>query len=375
MKYYIIAGEASGDLHGSNLIKALKKTDPDPGFRVWGGDKMEAAGGILVKHYKHHAFMGLMPVLSNIATIRKNFRLAEKDILDYQPDALILVDYSGFNLHVAKRVQSKGFKIFYYISPQVWAWRKSRVHTIKKLIDRMFTILPFEKDFYKGYAVDVEYVGHPLLDAIQDFTSSFNSSRERFIEENDLTGKPIIALLPGSRKQEINAMLPLMLEATDHFPGHEFIIAGTSSLDPKLYGKFLGKRKIRMMVDKTYEILSFAVAALVTSGTATLETALFKVPQTVCYRAGYLSYLIVKNMVDIKYISSVNLIMDQPVIEELIQNRLNIRNLTFFLDKILNDTEYIQTQARLYDSLEKKLGGAGASTRAAEGMYRLLSGS
>ena len=372
MKYYIIAGEASGDLHGSNLIKALKNIDPQARFRVWGGDKMQFAGGDLVRHYRHHAFMGLIPVIRNFNTIRKNFQFAEEDILKYQPDALILIDYSGFNLTVAKRVYNKGFKIFYYISPQVWAWRKSRVFKIKKYIDRMYTILPFEPSFYAQFDVDVDYVGHPLLDAIHDFKREFSLTRAEFIRHHNLTDKPIIALLPGSRKQEVSAMLPVMLEASRNFHNHQFIIAGTSSQDPGFYEQYLHQDKLTVLYDQTYPLLYFAQAALVTSGTATLETALFKVPQVVCYRAGTLSYYIVKSLVHIRYISTVNLIMDQPVVEELIQQHLTPEKCARSLNKLLTDDDHRERQKKLYGALEDKLEGPGASIRAAEGMYRIL---
>ncbi len=373
MKYYIIAGEASGDLHGSNLIKALKKEDSEAEFRVWGGDKMQAASGNLVKHYKEHAFMGIVPVIRNYSTIRENFKLAEKDIAEYAPDALILIDFSGFNLRIAKKVKHLGFPIFYYISPQVWAWRQHRVFKIRELIDRMFTILPFEKDFYEKFDYDVEYVGHPLLDSIAEFKKGFTMGRQEFLEKNRLSGKPIIAILPGSRKQELQAQLPIMVEASRNFPDHQFVVAGMHSLNREIYTSCLKKPDVKLIFDQTYELLSFAEAALVTSGTATLETALFKVPEIVCYRAGRFSYYLVKTLIKIKFISIVNLIMDKAVVKELIQNDLTVQNLNNELNKILNDTPYREDMLQNYTELENKLGGEGASIRAARGMFKFLS--
>ena len=372
MKYYIIAGEASGDLHGSNLIKALKGLDPDASFRVWGGDKMQAASGNLVKHYKEHAFMGIVPVIRNYPIIRDNFKLAEKDIANYAPDALILIDFSGFNLRIAKKVKSPGFRIFYYISPQVWAWRQHRVYKIRKLIDRMFTILPFEKAFYKKFDYDVDYVGHPLLDSIAGFKKGFNMERQEFLEKNELSAKPIIAILPGSRKQELHAQLPIMIEVSRKYTDYQFVVAGMKSLSREIYTGFFKDFEVKLVFDQTYELLSFAEAALVTSGTATLETALFKVPEVVCYRAGRFSYYLVKALIKIKFISIVNLIMDKLVVKELIQNDLTVRNINMELDRLLNNPSYREEMLQNYSELEKKLGGEGASLRAARGMLKFL---
>lgn len=372
MKYYIIAGEASGDLHGSNLIKALKRVDSDASFRVWGGDKMQAAAGNLVKHYKEHAFMGIVPVIRNYPIIRDNFKLAEKDIANYAPDALILIDFSGFNLRLARKVKSPDFRIFYYISPQVWAWRQHRVYKIRKLVDRMFTILPFEKAFYKKFDYNVDYVGHPLLDSIADFKKGFNMERQEFLEKNGLSGEPIIAILPGSRKQELHAQLPIMVEVSYKFPDYQFVVAGMKSLNQEIYtGCFKGS-EVKLVFEQTYELLSFAGAALVTSGTATLETALFKVPEVVCYRAGRFSYYLVKALVKIKFISIVNLIMDKLVVKELIQNELTSQNLRNELNRLLNDAHYRSDMLKEFSELEEKLGGEGASLRAARGMFDIL---
>jgi len=375
VKYYIIAGEASGDLHGSNLIHALKKLDPKAEFRVWGGDKMEAASGDLVMHYRKHAFMGLFPVLWNLRTIRKNFNLADKDIHNYKPDALILIDYSGFNLRVATRVKNPGLKIYYYISPQVWAWRKSRVNVIKSVVDKLFSILPFEKEFYKQSDFDVEYVGHPLLDEIHEFNSRIQTTKNEFIKLHKLSGKPIIALLPGSRNQEIEAQLPIMAMMSTKFRKYEFIIAAAPSIKEEMYEPYLHKYQLKLVRNKTYELLKFSEAALVTSGTATLEAALFKVPQVVCYKAGALSYIIVKNLVNVPYISIVNLIMDDSVIRELIQKEMNPENIEKELNLLLNEHSYRRNMIQKYEELEKKLGGKGASSRAAKGVFNDLTGS
>jgi len=374
MKYYIIAGEASGDLHGANLIKAIKKLDGEAEFRVWGGDKMAETSGELVMHYRKHAFMGLFPVLWNLRIIKRNFALVEKDIGNYRPDALILIDYSGFNLRVAKMVKSPGLKIYYYISPQVWAWRKNRVKVIKAVVDKLFSILPFEKEFYKAYDFDVEYVGHPLLDAIDEYVKGQPAGMDDFISRNKLSGKPIIALLPGSRTQEINSQLPCMAKVSKSFSNYEFLIASAPSMDEEIYEPYTGKYPVKLIRDQTYDLLRFSDAALVTSGTATLETALLKVPQVVCYKAGALSYHIVKKLVDIRFISIVNLIMKEPVIKELIQKDMTERNLLAELELLLNDSSYRGRMIENYNELEKKLGGAGASDRAARGIFSDLTG-
>ena len=372
MKYYIIAGEASGDLHGANLIKNLKRFDPDSQFRVWGGDKMKAAGGELVKHYKNHAFMGIVPVIKNLSTIRQNLKYVVEDITSFMPDALILIDYSGFNLRVAKRVRSIGFRIFYYISPQVWAWRQNRVHAIKKLTDKVFTILPFEKEFYRKYGIDVEYVGHPLLDSIKEFRDGFTISDEGFRIKNELSSKPIVALIPGSRKQELLAQLPIMLGTISNFTDYQFVIAGMSSIKPEIYEQCRKGYEVSLILDQTYELLSFSEAAIVTSGTATLEAALFNIPEIVCYRAGTLSYLLVKNLVKIQFISMVNLIVGRMVVKELVQNDLTVDKVTEELRLLLADQSYHEKMMDGYAELKNKMGGPGASHRTAQGMYDLL---
>ncbi len=366
MKYYIISGEASGDLHASNLMKALNQEDPATNFRVWGGDLMESAGGHLVKHYRDLAFMGFVEVVQNIGTILSNIKFCKEDILEYQPDVLILVDYPGFNLRIAKWAKRKGIKVFYYISPQIWAWNSKRVHQIKKDVDRMFVILPFEKEFYKKYNFDVDFVGHPLLDVIHD-----RKPNSDFKTIHQLSEKPVIALLPGSRKQEIEKMLQVMLQVVKTFPDYQFVIGAAPSIPLDFYTNILEKTTIHIPIiqNKSYDLLQVASAALVTSGTATLETGLFKVPQVVCYKGSLLSYQIAKRLVNIKYISLVNLILDRPLVKELIQADFNKENLQIELQKILDDSSMIEAG---YIELEQKLGHAGASVKAAKRMYGLL---
>ncbi len=362
MKYYIIAGEASGDLHGSNLIKALKKEDPNANIRCWGGDLMQNAGGVLAMHYKQMAFMGFLEVLKNLSKIFKNISFCKEDIAKFNPDAVIFIDFSGFNLRIAQWAHTNGYKTHYYISPQVWASRASRVKKINAFIDHMYVILPFEKEFYAKHNVEVEFVGHPLLDAISQaqLTESAN-----FREKNKLhPQKPIIALLPGSRKQEIEKMLAVMLSTVPHFPDHQFVIAGAPSLEDDFYADFVGRTHVHFVSNQTYSLLSNAHAALVTSGTATLETALFKVPQVVCYKGNWISYQIAKRIITLDYISLVNLIMDKEVVKELIQNDLTPNNLVAELKKVVEGNHRSQILED-YALLEAKLGGAGASEKAA----------
>src|SRR5690554_5611428 len=362
MKYYIIAGEASGDLHGSNLIKALKKEDADADIRCWGGDMMEKAGATLVKHYRDLAFMGFVEVLMNLRTILTNIKLCKQDIEKFNPDVIIFIDYPGFNMRIATWAKQKGIPTHYYISPQIWAWKENRIKAIKRDVDKMYVILPFEKDFYeKKHNFPVEFVGHPLIDAIHKRKVT---SREDFIKENNLEDKPIIALLPGSRKQEISKMLEVMLSITDDFKEYQFVIAGAPSQDFEFYKTFLKDENVYFISNKTYALLSHSYAALVTSGTATLETALFKVPEVVCYKGSRISYEIAKRIITLKYISLVNLIMDKEVVKELIQNELNTKNLKTELQKLLNP-DYRKNILEQYDILEAKLGGDGASEKTA----------
>ncbi|WP_294244232.1 lipid-A-disaccharide synthase [uncultured Chryseobacterium sp.] len=362
MNYYIIAGEASGDLHGSNLMKALYRKDPDAQFRFWGGDLMAAQGGTLVKHYRDLAFMGFLEVAMNLRTILNNIKFCKEDIRKHMPDVLILVDYPGFNLRIARFAKELGIKVVYYISPQLWAWKEGRVEIIKKYVDEMMVILPFEKDFYKKHGVDSHFVGHPLLDAI----SSLEDLRtEDFKSENGLNEKEIIALLPGSRKQEVEKMLEIMLSVRPYFKEYQFVIAGAPSLTKEFYGKYVDEN-VHFVSNKTYDLLRCSKAALVTSGTATLETALLNVPEVVCYRGSKVSYAIAKRLVkNIKYISLVNLIMDREVVKELIQNDLNTGQLAEELKNILETEKRFQI-FRDYELLREKLGGKGASDQAAE---------
>ncbi|RMB56765.1 lipid-A-disaccharide synthase [Dokdonia sinensis] len=362
MKYYILAGEASGDLHGSNLMKALFKEDPEADIRFWGGDLMQAVGGTLVTHYKERAFMGFAEVVMNLRKITKLIKSCKRDIARFEPDALIFIDNSGFNLRVAKWAKPLGVNTHYYISPQVWASRAGRVKTIKATIDYMYVILPFVKDFYDTYDYKVDFVGHPLLDAI---AGRKQASATAFAREHDLDDRPMIVLLPGSRKQEITAMLTVMLSVIPDHPDYQFVIAGAPSQDPEFYMPFLKEHDVKLIMNKTYDLLSFANAALVTSGTATLETALFKVPQVVCYKGSSISYQIAKRIIKLDYISLVNLIMNREVVTELIQGNLNKESLEVALTKILDDNHRAQLFMDYYE-LEKKLGGKGASEKAAK---------
>jgi len=362
MRYYIIAGEASGDLHASNLISEIRKNDPDADFRCWGGDMMQAAGGVLVKHYRDLAYMGFIEVALNIRTILGNIRFCKEDILKYKPDALILVDYPGFNLRIADFAHRKGLKVIYYISPQVWAWKKSRVYGIRRNVDKMLVILPFEKDFYKGYNYPVEFVGHPLLDVV-NLPSAFDNGGA-FRASNQLDRKPLIALLPGSRKQEIKRILPVMLSLRDQFPAYEFVIAGAPSLEPSYYHQIAKEEGLKIIFGQTHELLRYAFGALVTSGTATLETALIGVPQVVCYRGSAISFAIARKIVDVKFISLVNLIMDREVVTELIQAEFTSANLQKELKMILEEKNRLNIISD-YKLLREKLGGEGASNSAA----------
>ena len=362
MKYYIIAGEASGDLHGSNLMKALYKEDTNADIRFWGGDLMQNVGGTLVKHYRELAFMGFAEVVMNLKTILNNIKICKSDIEKFNPDVVIFIDYPGFNMRIAKWAKERGIKTHYYISPQIWAWKESRIKDIKRDFDKLYVILPFEKYFYEvKHNFPVEFVGHPLIDAIHN-RKSINS--ETFRKENNLDEKPIIAILPGSRKQEISKMLSVMLSVVDDFPDYQFVIAGAPSQEYSFYEQFLNGKNIKFISNKTYDLLSNSYAALVTSGTATLETALFKVPEVVCYKGGWISYQIAKRIITLKYISLVNLIMDEEVVTELIQDDFNPKNIKVELTKILEEN-HRKKLLKKYDDLEQKLGGIGASEKTA----------
>ena len=363
MKYYIIAGEASGDLHGSNLMKALYEEDPHAEIRFWGGDLMQKTGGTLVKHYRELAFMGFIEVVFNLKTILNNIKFCKKDILEFRPDVLIFIDYPGFNMRIAKWAKALHYKTHYYISPQIWAWKENRITAIKNDVDKMFVILPFEKSFYEDkHHFPVEFVGHPLIDAIHN-QPVFDETI--FRKENQLSEKPIIAVLPGSRKQEITKMLSVMLSVVDDFKEYQFVIAGAPSQDFEFYQKFISNKNIQFISNKTYDLLRCSTAALVTSGTATLETALFKVPEVVCYKGSWASYQIAKRIITLKYISLVNLIMDEEVVTELIQNECNTERIKEELQKLL-EPDYRQKLLNNYDILEQKLGGTGASKKTAK---------
>ena len=369
MKYYLIAGEASGDLHGANLMRALQQIDPKAVFRFWGGDRMEAVGGKLIKHYRDLAFMGFWEVVTNLKTILRNIDFCKRDITQFQPDALIFIDYPGFNMRIAKWAKEQGIPTHYYISPQIWAWKENRIKAIKRDVDAMYVILPFEKDFYEGkHQYPVHFVGHPLLDAI---AARREVSQQVFVQENGLDERPIIALLPGSRKQEIAKMLSVMLSVVGSYHEFQFVIAGAPSLGYDFYKQFIKEENVHFVSGKTYDLLSHAHAALVTSGTATLETALFRVPEVVCYRGNWISYQIAKRVISLKYISLVNLIMDAPVVTELIQGALNTRNLKAELDKLL-DPAYRERLLKDYQVLRERLGNEGASQRTAQAIYDSL---
>lgn len=365
MKYYIIAGEASGDLHGSNLVASIRQKDPGAKIRAWGGEKMRRNGANVVKNYHDLAFMGFVEVLMNLNTILKNFNFCKKDITEFNPDALILIDYPGFNLKIAKWVKKKGFKVFYYISPQVWAWKRRRVYTIKKVVDKMLCILPFEKKFYDNYDVDCQFVGHPLLDEIAKVEPV---DKNKFYKANRLNPKKeLIALLPGSRKQEVSRMLTVMLDVVKMFPNYQFVIACAPSLPVSYYKKIIGeKSNVRLVLNRTYQLLQLSSAAIVTSGTATLETALLDVPEVVCYKANKISYLIARQLAKVKYICLVNLIMDRLVVKELIQGDMTANSIRDELQSLLNSSKRQKKLLEDYEELKYVLGNAGASDRAAE---------
>ena len=344
MRYYIITGEPSGDIHAANLVNELKKIDLDSSIRAWGGERLTQEGVSIAKNIKETAFMGLWSVLLNLRTIKSNLNFCKRDIFAFRPDALILVDYPGFNLKIAEFAKKNGIKVCYYISPKVWAWNKSRILKIRKFVDHLLVIFPFEVAFYKKYGVEVTYVGNPLLDEIKrkDFSFSFETS------------KPIIALLPGSRKQEIETILPSMLEVVASYPSYNFVIAATNTFSKSYYQSFIKQNNVSCVYNETYGLLSNAKAALVTSGTASLETALFKVPQVVCYKTNWLTYIVAKNLMTIDYLSLVNILLKKESVKELIQYELNKKNLKAELDLILNKGEKILTDYRDLSDLLKK---------------------
>ena len=360
MKYYIISGEVSGDLHGSNLIYHLNQNDSETNFRCWGGDLMKAQGAHIVRHIKELAIMGFFEVIMNLRTIIKNINFCKKDLLKFEPDALILIDYPGFNLRIAKFAKSQKIPVYYYISPQVWAWKKNRVYQIKKYVRKLYTILPFEKKFYAQFDYEVEYLGHPLLDAVSNYKNRVKSDFTLWKKP----GRPLVALLPGSRVQEINNMLGKMLAVAREFPNCDFVIAGVASLGIDFYQSFTSNLSINVVFNQTYPLFEQADAALVSSGTATLETALFDVPQIVCYQTSAFSFNIAKLLVNIQYISLVNLISQRELVRELIQQEMTVSNMVVELNRILNDSVAKEIKFN-YKELRVLLGGEGASKRVA----------
>jgi lipid-A-disaccharide synthase len=365
MRYYVLAGEASGDLHASNLIKEINLIDAEAQFRGFGGELMEQAGMTVLKHYRDLAFMGIVPVIMNIRTISRNFRFCEQDMLTFQPDVLILVDYPGFNLRMAKFAKAQGIRTFYYISPKIWAWKEKRVHKVKAFVDEMFTILPFETEFYRKFNYPVNYVGNPLLDAILE--KKMSPDFPRFRAENILPEKPVLAVLPGSRKGEISVLLPIMLEAAAQFPEYQCIIAGAPNMGIEFYQPFMKGSKVPVIWGKTYEILIHSRAAIVSSGTATLETAILNVPQVVVYRLtpkwlfNFLKYFFLKT----KFVSLVNIILEKEAVKELIQWNFTLKNVVFELGNLLNNPENEERMLADYREMMSKLGEPGASKRAA----------
>lgn len=366
MKYFIIAGERSGDLHGSNLIKAIIKADNKAVIRAWGGDYMQEAGAEITKHYRDLAFMGFVEVLMNLPKILGFLSECKKDVEAFQPDAIVLIDYAGFNMRIAKWAKKQGYKVFYYISPKVWAWNQSRAWKLKKTIDKLFVIFPFEVDFFKKYNYEVEFVGNPLFDAIAAFKPN-----AKFLIENNLENKKIIALLPGSRKQEVEKMLSLMIATKAQFPNYQFVIAGVDNLSKEFYSQFLAEN-ISIVFDQTYDLLTHAEAAMVTSGTATLETALLNVPQVVCYKASPISYAIAKRLIKVPYISLVNLVAQKEVVKELIQDHLTSNNIANEVKGFLNNTEKRKQVLLDYQLIRDSLGGVGASEKTGKRIVELL---
>lgn len=367
MRYYLVAGEASGDLHGANLMKALKDQDPDAEFRYFGGDKMKAEGGMLAKHYADMAFMGFTEVLLNLRTIFRNLKTCKEDIQVYAPDVLVLIDFPGFNLKIASFAKENGLKVCYYISPKVWAWNQKRVLKIKKVVDKMFCILPFEVDFYKGWGMEVDYVGNPLLDEKAAFVPDPEFTDKHKLNE----GRQIIALLPGSRKQEIERLLPAMLSVTETFPDQQFVVAAAPGFPALYYQQFIGAKNVKLVFGQTYDLLHIATAAVVASGTATLETALFHVPQVVVYKGGTISIAIARMLVKIKFISLVNLIMDREVVIELIQEDCNTVNITENLVRLI-EGPWREMMLENYADLSEIMGQPGASARTASLILKYL---
>ena len=370
-KLYIISGEASGDLHASNLMKSMLEKEPSTEFRYWGGNRMAEVYGKPVKHIADLAFMGFAEVVLNLKTILGNIKFCKQDIEEYKPDALILVDYPGFNIRIAKWAKKKGIPVIYYISPQIWAWKQNRVHIIKKVVDKMLVILPFEKEFYQRFDLEVSYVGHPLLDEIQSFKN--RTDKIDLYEKHGLDHRPVIALLPGSRKQEIKTKLPIMLKSLSPFKEHQFVVAGAPALAESFYDQFLKQYKnVHIIHGETYDLLSIATAALVTSGTATLETALFNVPEVVCYKGSAISYQIAKRLIKVEYISLVNLILQKEAVKELIQHECTPKNIEQALQNIMPGGDQHEKITEDYATLMKILGHGGASDQAAKEVFSFM---
>ncbi len=374
MKYYLIAGEASGDLHGSNLMLELKKADPEAQFRFVGGDLMEKAGGERIKHYREMAFMGFLNVILHLKTIRQTLELCKKDLLRFNPDVLILIDYPGFNLRIAEFAHKYGLKVFYYISPKIWAWKEYRIKKIKAFVDEMFTILPFETEFYRKHGMEVHYTGNPLLDAVQNFQDQ-PLPEKQFRVKNHLDERPLIALLAGSRKQEIQKNLPVLRRVVPGFSGFQFVLAGVSQLNREVYERLLKEAPVRLIFDQTYELLHHSYAAVVASGTASLETALFEVPQTVIYKVegGLLTDAVMRHWIlKTPWVSLPNIIMKKEVVREFIQKEMKAQRIKKELEKLLFNNRYREKITKDYKRLKEKMGEAGCSKRAAEKMVTLL---
>ena len=373
MKYFIIAGEQSGDLHGSNLVKALFKSDKNAEIKCWGGDLMESAGAELLMHYKKTAFMGFLVIVKNLSVIKRNLALCSRQISEFKPDVVILIDYPGFNFRIARFASKSGYRVFYYISPKLWAWKESRVERVRKYVDRMYIIFPFEVDFYRKHNIGVEYMGNPLMDETEKKLKDFKSHGD-IRGSLGLDKRPIVALLAGSRNHEVANILPEMMKAMPHFPDYQFVIAGVKNLPDELYKRIIGNNPVRIVNDKTYEILFLAEAALVASGTATLEAALFGVPQVVCFKGDTVSMLIAWAVIKVKYISLVNLITGYEAVKELIQFKLNEKNIVAELKAILPGGSKRERMLGDYNKVRKILGPAGASERVAEDMVKVLKG-
>lgn len=376
MKYYLIVGEASGDLHASHLMAALKEEDAEATFRFFGGDLMAAVGGTMVKHYRELAYMGFIPVLLHLRTIFANMRRCKQDIVEWNPDVLILVDYPGFNLNIAQYIHAHThIPVYYYISPKIWAWKEYRIKNIKRDVDALFSILPFEVEFFEGkHGYPIHYVGNPTMDEVTAFRSAYTEDFETFTHANGLSTRPIIALLAGSRQQEIKDNLPDMIRAASAFPDHQLVVAGAPAIAPAYYRQVMGNAQVPILFGKTYPLLSHAEAALVTSGTATLETALLRVPQVVCYHTpiGKVIAFLKRHILKVKYISLVNLIADAEVVKELVADSMTVEGMKAELDALLNDTTYRNQMLEGYERVASRLGEAGAPRRAAREMIRQL---